>query len=76
MRPLFIVGQMRAVVDSGLSTRRATGASGPAAYGNLPKVLALVLRYRGNGDLKCSAKNDVCRMANPCDAITVEKHSA
>jgi hypothetical protein len=35
--------------------------------GNPLKVLALVLRNGGNGDLKCSAKNDVCRMLNPCD---------
>ena len=41
--------------------------------GNRPKVLALVLRNRGNGDLKRSAKNDVCRMLNPCDVTTVGK---
>ena len=44
--------------------------------GYLPKVSGLVLCYRGNGDLKCCAKNDVCRMLNPCDAITVGNHSA
>ena len=33
----------------------ARGASGLAASGNLPKVWALALHYRGNGDLKCSA---------------------
>jgi hypothetical protein len=38
--------------------------------------LALVLRYRGNGDLKCSAKNGFCRMVNLCDAITVGTRSA
>ena len=32
--------------------------------GNPAKVLALVLRNRGNGDLKCSAKDDICRMVN------------
>lgn len=30
----------------------------------------------GKRDLKCSAKDDVCRMLNPCDAITVGDHSA
>jgi hypothetical protein len=44
--------------------------------GNPPKVLALALRNRGNGDLKCSVKDDVCRMLNPCDATTVGNHSA
>jgi hypothetical protein len=51
-------------------------ARGLSNLWNLPKVWALVWRYRGNGDLKCSAKNDVCRMVSLCDAITVEKHSA
>ena len=44
--------------------------------GNSPKVLGLVLRNRGNGDLKCSAKEHVCRMLNPCDAITAGSRSA
>ena len=44
--------------------------------GNPPKVLALVLRNRGNGDLKCSAKDDLCRMLNACDATTVGNRSA
>jgi hypothetical protein len=43
--------------------------------GNLPKVSGLVSRYRGNGDLKCSAKNDVCRMVTPCDAIIAGNRS-
>ena len=47
-----------------------------AGVGNPAKVLALVLRNRGNGDLKCSAKDDICRMVNPCDATTVGNRSA
>jgi hypothetical protein len=41
-----------------------------AGVGNPQKVLALVLRNRGNGDLKCSAKDDVCRMLNPGETVS------
>jgi hypothetical protein len=59
------------------SARVGTGDTAHLLFiGNPPKVLALVLRNRGNGDLKCSAKDDVRRMLNACDATTVGNRSA
>ena len=59
-------------------SRACGGRCRPLAefLGNSPKVLGLVLRNRGNGDLKCSAKEHVCRMLNSCDAITAGSRSA
>jgi hypothetical protein len=41
--------------------------------GNPPRRWFCVIR---EWDLKCSAKDDVCRMLNPCDATTVGNRSA
>jgi hypothetical protein len=70
------VGTLTATALSGRHLRADISPNKAEFVGNPPKVLALVLRNRGNGDLKCSAKNDVCRMLNPCDVTTVGNRSA
>ena len=44
--------------------------------GNPRKVSTFGSRNRGLRGLKWNAKDDVCRMVNPCDATTVGSHSA